>query len=160
MRPKVFFVEFADRLRADLQVKGRQPHNPHGGGNTYALETALGEDMLLTSVGWANSYYQSAEPYTDEWGVSWRSQPYTTPFGAGAYTEMTGHPLADERAVAAYQPPDPNRPELYVEAARTLAEHILNIPFQYHLTAAKTLVQMGVDMVWLGDDQHHYPDAL
>jgi uroporphyrinogen decarboxylase len=187
-----FTPEFADRVRADLQMKGHRPHNPHGGGNTYALETALDEDVLLTSVGWANSYYQSAEPYTDEWGVGWRSAPYTTPFGTGAYTEMTAHPLADERAVAAYRPPDPHRPELYLEAARTLAdfkdeywitgvtvttifetawalrgyeqllmdfvvnpdlaEHVLNIPYQYHLAAARHLVEMGVDMVWLGDD--------
>jgi len=33
-----------------------------------------------------------------------------------------------------------------------IAERILDIPFQYHLTAAKRLVQMGVDMVWTGDD--------
>ena len=187
-----FTPEFADRLRADMRLKGRKPHNPHGGGNTYVLETALDEDVLLTSVGWANSYYLSGEPYTDEWGVGWRSQPYTTPFGVGAYTEMTHHPLADERAVAAYRPPDPDRPELYVEAARALAgfkeeywitgvtvttifetawalrgyeqllmdfvanpdlaEHILDIPYRYHLAAARRLVEMGVDMVWLGDD--------
>ena len=192
-----FTPEFADRLRADPRLPGRElqghsPHNPHGGGNTYALETTLGEDMLLTSVGWANCYYLPGVSYTDEWGVGWRSQPYTTPFGAGAYTEMVIHPLADERAVAAYRPPDPNRPELYVEAARALAgfkdeywivgatvttifetawalrgysqmlmdfvsnpdlaEHILNIPFQYHLAAARKLVEMGVDMVWTGDD--------
>jgi len=53
-----FTPEFAERLRADLQMKGQRVHNPHGGGNTYELERALGEDMLLTSVGWANSYYQ------------------------------------------------------------------------------------------------------
>jgi len=187
-----FTPEFADRLRADMRLKGRKPHNPHGGGNTYVLETALDEDVLLTSVGWANSYYLSGEPYTDEWGVGWRSQPYTTPFGVGAYTEMTHHPLADERAVAAYRPPDPDRPELYVEATRALAdfkgeywitgvtvttifetawalrgyeqllmdfvanpdlaEHILDIPYRYHLAAARRLVEMGVDMVWLGDD--------
>jgi uroporphyrinogen decarboxylase len=187
-----FTPEFADRLRADLQLKGQKVHNPHGGGNTYALETALDEDMLLTSVGWANSYYLSSEPYTDEWGVTWRAQPYTTPYGVGHYTEMTGHPLADKQAVASYTGPDPNRPELYDEAARVirdfkneywivgvtvttifetawalrgyeqmlmdfvqdpgLAEHILNIPYRYHLTAAKKLVEMGVDMIWTGDD--------
>ena len=69
-----FTPEFADRLRADSrlqrrELQGHKPHNPHGGGNTYALETALDEDVLLTSVGWANSYYLSGEPYTDEWGV-------------------------------------------------------------------------------------------
>ncbi len=187
-----FTPEFADRLRADLSLRGQKVHNPHGGGNTYALEIALDEDMLLTSVGWANSYYRSGETYTDEWGITWKSSPYTTPFGIGHYTEMTGHPLADDKAVAGYIAPDPNRPELYDEAARViadfkgeywivgvtvttifetawalrgyeqmlmdfvanpdLAEHILNIPYQYHLTAAKKLVEMGVDMLWTGDD--------
>lgn len=33
-----------------------------------------------------------------------------------------------------------------------LADHLLEIPYQYHLTAAKKLVKMGVDMIWIGDD--------
>ena len=33
-----------------------------------------------------------------------------------------------------------------------LADRVLDLPYQYHLTAAKRLVEMGVDMVWLGDD--------
>jgi uroporphyrinogen decarboxylase len=187
-----FTPEFADRLRADLQIKGRKVHNPHGGGNTYELERALDEDMLLTSVGWANSYYQTGETYTDEWGITWRAVPYTTPYGVGHYTEMVGHPLADEKAIPSYTGPDPNRPALYAEAEQVihefkaeywivgvtvttifetawalrgyeqmlmdfvanpdLAEHVLNIPYQYHLTAAKKLVEMGVDMIWIGDD--------
>jgi uroporphyrinogen decarboxylase len=187
-----FTPEFADRLNADLQLKGQKVHNPHGGGNTYALEIALDEDMLQTSVGWANSYYLSTEPYTDEWGVSWRSQPYTTPYGVGYYTEMTRHPLAEAQALTRYVAPDPHRPELYEEAARVIAQHkaeywiagvtvttifetawalrgyeqllmdfvqqpdladqILDIPYQYHLTAAKKLTEMGVDMIWIGDD--------
>ena len=123
-----FTPEFADRLRADLEASGRlgpaarRLHNPHGGGNTYDLELAVDEDLLLTSVGWANSYYQDADVYTDEWGVTWRAQPYETPFGAGQYTEMVGHPLADEAAVASYRAPDPSRPELYAEAARVLEQ--------------------------------------
>ena len=44
-----FMPEFADRLRANLQVKGKTTHNPHGGGNTYELEQALGEDLMLTT---------------------------------------------------------------------------------------------------------------
>ena len=32
------------------------------------------------------------------------------------------------------------------------AEKLLDIPFNYHLTAAKRLVEMGVDMIWIGDD--------
>src|SRR5512139_831454 len=82
-----FTPEFAERLRADLAMNekvfnlSRSMHNPHGGGNTYELERALGEDMLLTSVGWANSYYQTGDTYTDEWGISWKAMPYETPYG-------------------------------------------------------------------------------
>lgn len=187
-----FTPEFADRLRADLAIKGRAGHNPHGGGNTYELERAIGEDMLLTSVGWANSYYQEPGDYTDEWGVGWRAQPYETLFGSGYYTEIVGHPLADDDAIDSYTPPDPTRPELYDEAERVvrdfgdeywivgvtvttileaawalrglermlidlaegadLVERILDIPYHYHLTAAKRLVELGVDMIWTGDD--------
>ena len=78
-----FTPEFADRLYKDLQLKGSNIHNPHGGGNTYELERALGEDMLLTSVGWANSYYMDDKAYLDEWGIGWDVQPYQTPFGTG-----------------------------------------------------------------------------
>jgi uroporphyrinogen decarboxylase len=117
-----FTPEFADRLRANLQLQGKQVHNPHGGGNTYELERALDEDMLLTSVGWANSYYQLGSVYTDEWKIGWRAVPYSTPYGIGHYTEMVGHPLADDQAIDRYTPPDPQRPDLYAEAARLIRE--------------------------------------
>ncbi|MGD2049593.1 MAG: uroporphyrinogen decarboxylase family protein [Chloroflexota bacterium] len=187
-----FTPEFADRLRTDLEIQGRRVHNPHGGGNTYELERALGQDMLLTSVGWANSYYMSDAAYIDEWGIGWDVQAYETPFGTGHYTEIVGHPLADDEAIYCYQPPDPNRPELYADAAQVianfkdnywivgvtvttiletawalrgleqmlidlalnpdLANQLLDIPYQYHLAAAKKLVELGVDMIWTGDD--------
>jgi len=187
-----FTPEFATRLREHLQLDDTSLHNPHGGGNTYELERALSEDMLLSSVGWANSYYQEGETYTDEWGVGWKRIEYTTRFGKGTYTEICSHPLADDGAIETYEPPDPHRPELYEEAARVikaykdeywivgvtvttifecawalrglqkllmdfvlnpdLAERILDIPCHYHLTAAKKLVEMGVDMIWVGDD--------
>lgn len=193
-----FTPEFAARLRADLRQSGRAAHNPHGGGNTYELERAIGEDLLLTSVGWANSYYANdvyaggADSYTDEWGVGWKSFPYQTRYGPGAYTEMVSHPLADARALDRYVPPDPLRASLYEDAARVialyrdeywitgvtvttvfetawalrgleqllmdfvedppLARRILDIPFRYHLAAARRLVEMGVDMIWTGDD--------
>ena len=124
-----FTPEFADRLRRDIHLTGDAQHNPHGGGNTYELERALDEDMLLTSVGWANSYYANevynpgGTTYTDEWGVTWSNVPYSTPFGSGFYTEMTGHPLAEDGAIDSYQPPDPHRPELYTEAARVIREY-------------------------------------
>ncbi len=116
-----FTPEFAERLRTDMGRSGQAPHNPHGGGNTYALERALDEDLLLTSVGWANSYY-AGEDYTDEWGVRWKAEPYETKFGRGFYTEIKQHPLADDCAIAQYRPPDPGRPELYLEAERLIRE--------------------------------------
>lgn len=187
-----FTPEFAARLAQEIDLGSDKIHNPHGGGNSYELERALDQDLLLTSVGWANSYYQDADEYTDEWGIGWKSVPYTTPYGVGRYTEFPHHPLAEDDAIDSYQPPDPNRPELYEEAEWVLqkfkdeyyivgvtvttifetawalrgyeqmltdlalkpdlAERILDIPYQYHLTAAKKLTQMGVDMIWVGDD--------
>lgn len=187
-----FTPEFATRLRRDMQIQGDTIHNPHGGGNTYELERALDEDMLLTSVGWANSYYQQEGAYVDEWGIGWASQQYETPFGTGHYTEIVSHPLVDDAAIVSYKPPDPNRPELYKESEWVIQEFkdeywivgvtvttifeaawalrgyekilmdfvlqpdlvdaLLEIPYQYHLTAAKKLVQMGADMIWTGDD--------
>ena len=110
-----FTPEFAARLRRELGIADAAVHNPHGGGNSYILERTLDQDMLLTSVGWANSYYateqlsQDGLTYTDEWGVGWRNAPYETPFGVGHYTEMVGHPLADDAAIDRYVLPDPNR---------------------------------------------------
>jgi uroporphyrinogen decarboxylase len=187
-----FTPEFARRLRQQLRMDGQLEHNPHGGGNTYELELALDEDMLLTSVGWANCYYQESGMYTDEWGIGWRPCTYQTKYGEGVYTEVFSHPLADDAAIDAYRPPDPHRAELYVEAENLISRHaeeyfivgvtvttifeaawalrglsqlmmdfvtdpdlahrILEIPFQYHLAAAKRLTQMGVDMIWIGDD--------
>lgn len=187
-----FTPEFAARLRDELGIASSQLHNPHGGGNTYVMERTIGEDLLLTSVGWANSYYQEAGDYTDEWGVGWRSVEYETRFGMGRYTEIASHPLADASTLETYEPPDPNRPQLYEDAEallRTygddywivgvtvttmfetawalrgldalltdfvadpaLANAILDIPDRYHLTAAKKLVELGVDMIWIGDD--------
>lgn len=116
-----FTPEFAARLRADLGQRNGIQHNPHGGGNTYALERALDEDLLLTSVGWANSYY-AGEDYIDEWGVCWKAEPYETRFGKGFYTEIKRHPLADDNAIERYRAPDPDRPELYVEAERLIRD--------------------------------------
>jgi uroporphyrinogen decarboxylase len=187
-----FTPEFAERLQIELEAQSDKAHNPHGGGNTYELERALGEDLLLTSVGWANSYYQQEGSYIDEWGIGWKPAAYTTAYGTGHYTEIAIHPLADDVAIASYRAPDPERPELYEEATRVIrefkdeywivgvtvttifetawalrgyeriltdfvlnpdiAEALLEIPYRYHLAAARKLTQMGVDMIWLGDD--------
>lgn len=187
-----FTPEFAARLQDEKGIQSLKVHNPHGGGNSYVIERAIGTDLLITSVGWANSYYMDTQPYTDEWGIGWDVVPYNTPFGMGIYTEMCRHPLADENAIIGYHAPDPNRPELYraaeqmirdfkaeywivgstvttifetawalrglkqmlMDMARNpdLANTLFEIPYHYHLTAAKKLVELGVDMIYLGDD--------
>lgn len=187
-----FTPEFAARLRENLQVRGGSLLSSQSGGYSYDLERASGVDMLLTFVGWANSYYQEGDTYTDEWGIGWRSVTHQTRFGEGSYTEPVFHPLAEDDAIESYRPPDPNRPELYEEPARVIREYkdeywivgavvctvyeaawalrglqqslidfvknpdllkrILDIPYRYHLTAAKKLVELGVDMIWIGDD--------
>jgi len=187
-----FTPEFAVRLRRELGLEDRQEHNPHGGGNTYQLERALDEDMLLTSVCWANAYYQDDRDYVDEWGVGWTVCPYQTPFGTGHYTDVVTHPLANDDALGRYRAPDPNRAELYRDSEWMIREFgreyfivgvtvttiletaialrgseqlmmdlatepelagaILDLPFNYHLAAAKRLVELGVDMIWTGDD--------
>lgn len=120
-----FTPEFAELLRAAMRLPSAGRHNPHGYANPYDLEIALDQDVLITSVGWANSYYGEGAEYTDEWGVGWRSVAYKTPFGLGHYTEPQVHPLAgaDLGAVRRYQPPDPGRPELYAASEKLVAEH-------------------------------------
>jgi uroporphyrinogen decarboxylase len=184
-----FTPEFRSRLRENMLARG---WDLQGDDSVYEIERALDEDMLLTFVGWALSYYQEGDTYIDEWGIRWKSVMHQTRYGTGCYTEMIEHPLADERAIDSYQAPDPTRPELYADAERVLkqfkdeywivgavvctileaawglrgleamlvdfasnpelADRILDIPYQYHLTAAKRLVEMGVDMLWIGDD--------
>jgi uroporphyrinogen decarboxylase len=122
-----FTPEFAARVKADLKLKGQGLHNPHGGGNTYALERLMDQDMLLTSVGWVNGYYQdgyqSVDHYVDEWRVTWRTIEYQTRFGHGKYTEPFGNPLTDDQSIGRYSSPDPNRPSLYTEAERVIQKY-------------------------------------
>ena len=63
---------------------------------------------------------QDVDTYQDEWGVTWKTIEYGTPYGKGKYTEPFGHPLAEDGALEAYHCPDPNRPEFYDEARRVL----------------------------------------
>ena len=155
-------------------------------------EVFLDQDLVMASAGWANNYYRDLDEYTDDWGVGWRKVEYSTRFGKGFYTEIVGHPLADDKAIDSYRPPDPTVPGLYEEPRRIIEEfgsdhyvtgvvvctlfetawalrgfertlvdlvsdpdlagRLLDIPYGYHLAAARKLVEMGVDMIWLGDD--------
>jgi uroporphyrinogen decarboxylase len=193
-----FTPEFAARLKKELGLTSASVCTPHGHRKSYELECATGQDLLLAPLGFVNSCYvddpggESASTRTDEWGVRWQDIEYQTRFGRGRYAEMISHPLAEDDAIEIYQPPDPDRPELYEDAKTLIRDYqreywivgmtvctvfetawalrgyerlltdfvvnpelagkILDIPGYYHLTAAKRLVDLGVDMIWIGDD--------
>lgn len=190
-RFSTFTPEFAGKLRYYFGLESSSS-NPHGG-TEHELDIKVGNDILLTSQGFANSYYQNLEKdYIDQWQVGWKVVGYRTEYGTGHYTEISGHPLSEDSAIDSYTPPDPGD-ELKYEPSRKLVEaygkeypimgvivctifeaawalrgldklmidfitneelanRVLDIPFNYHLYAGKKLVELGVDIIWTGDD--------
>ena len=190
-RTASFTPEFADRLRTHLNLQG-DLFNPHGG-IEHELELKIGNDILLTCQGFANSYYQSLEKeYIDEWGIEWRIVEYDTKFGRGKYTEINRHPLSEDESLKTYIPPDSKSEKRYELSKKLIEEYgkeypivgvihctifetawalrgfaklmidlilnedlankILDIPYEYHLYAGKKLAELGVDIIWTGDD--------
>jgi len=88
-----------------------------GAENPFAMRVEAGHDLLMTSVGMVSSFYMSQErEYVDPWGIRFARTSYSN--GAGSYTEIVGHPLADDDALlASYRPPDPEQPEQYTQAS-------------------------------------------
>lgn len=111
-----FTPEFNKRLRGYYNSRGYAfKPEPPGEINTE-LEFLTDQDMLLSWVGWTDetkANYTPGEEFYDKWGVLRRAVEYNTPFGKGIYTELVGHPLADESMISSYQGPDPDLPELY-----------------------------------------------
>src|SRR5665811_520151 len=117
-----FTPEFANKLRKHFKMN-EDLFNPHGG-IEHSLEIRLGNDILLTGQGWANSYYKSLdEGYCDEWNINWRIVDYKTAHGSGKYTEISSHPLANDEAIDSYIPPDPTIEDRY----KPLRELILSL---------------------------------
>lgn len=154
------------------------------------LGAALGNDLVLIPLGFANGYYGSNEPeYVCEWGCTWRWVKNET----GAYTEIVKRPLEDDiGALNSYQIPDPYDEARYDDARRLLDQYgrthwmVGSIPtsifeaawgirgldtflmdmiaekdfanalmdkvMAFPLAAGKKLIEMGVDMLWTGDD--------
>ena len=91
-----FTPEFRARLRTEERILDFERRSGLSDDDSFFFERALGQDVLLVLVGWAGSYYQDDKDYTDEWGVGWRIANYATRFGDGFYTEIAGHPLAED----------------------------------------------------------------
>lgn len=119
-----FTPEFANRLRKEfgLHPMFSEPHHRTWYG--YDLEVLTGQDALQAGGGWVTSYYLKSEPYTDEWGVEWKIDPYQTSLGEGHYTNIARNPLrdSDEQAMN-YKAPDPTRPQLYTHVERLVREY-------------------------------------
>ena len=115
-----FTPEFATKLRKHLGLED-ELFNPHGGVE-HDLELEVGNDILLTAQGFANSYYQRLDrDYTDEWGVRWKIIEYKTRYGTGKYTEISGNPLKEDTSINKYIPPDPTIIKRY-EPSKKLIE--------------------------------------
>jgi len=117
-----FTPEFAQRLANFFQINyAHVHHDPHNGRwNGYELEKVTQQDALQAGIGWFTNYYHDTKPYTDEWGVSWKTDKYSTPFGEGIYTNILEAPLGDEKKLNGYAAPDPTRPDLYKNLGRLI----------------------------------------
>jgi len=121
-RSASFTPEFADKLREHFNMS-RESYD-FIGGSQYELELKLGDDFLMTTQGFANSYYQTMdEPYTDEWGIGWDSVEYKTAHGAGKYTEVVKRPLSEDSALDSYTPPDPAIEERYASSKKLIEDY-------------------------------------
>ena len=119
-----FTPEFADRLRAyfGLAPCMSEPHHREWYG--YELEQLTGQDAMQAGVGWFTNYYLDNKPYTDNWGVQWKVDPYETHFGRGIYTNIRRGALTDnEPVIDNYRAPDPNIPGLYDHLERLVREN-------------------------------------
>lgn len=81
----------------------------------------MGHDLLVADHGVGMSYYSNheTEEYTCEWGIGWK----WVDIPGGRYTEIVGHPLADENALDAWSPPDPLKPGRYDALKELLRVH-------------------------------------
>lgn len=103
--------EMRDKMAAHLGMEGSRSLEDEYYPDPIQLE--LGNDLLITTVGPAASYYMSDEDYyEDEWGIGWRQVDY----GKGSYTEPYKHPLAEVEDPDEFSIPDFSKDERYEEA--------------------------------------------
>lgn len=78
------------------------------------LDILFGHDMLLLTYGMSTGYYRDtvSDTYFDAWGIKWKKTPYNTINGVGYYTEIVEFPLADDKRLDSYIPPDPDKEDM------------------------------------------------
>ncbi|HDL19174.1 MAG TPA: hypothetical protein ENH29_08975 [Bacteroidetes bacterium] len=124
-----FTPEFQERLQREFEQEPQKFPVQCDPADPFHLELALDQDMLLSFSGRLSGEYEDRHKKlpdgrtVDEWGIIRKDIYYETRFGNGSYQEMVGFPLADDKAIFTYHPPDPNNPALYLEAEKLIREY-------------------------------------
>jgi uroporphyrinogen decarboxylase len=111
-----FTSEFEDRLKQEKRFREMALENERSADQPFFTEQVLGEDILVAwygTKGWTDLGLQPGEEFVDEWQVKRKAVEYCTRFGRGIYSEFVGHPLAEEKSLTEYVPPDPYDPDIY-----------------------------------------------
>jgi uroporphyrinogen decarboxylase len=155
------------RYEEELSRIGGQTELKYQGMNE--LDILFGHDMLLLTYGMSTGYYRDtkgdSDTYVDEWGITWRKIPYDTLNGTGYYTEIVQFPLADNRAVHTYVPPDPAHEDM--RYAEEVIERygdekylcgIIDCSIFEALKYLRGIEQSLIDLVLEKDIAHHIMD--
>jgi len=119
-----FTPEFADHLRAYLKLPNQKTEPHHRQWYGYELEQLTRQDVLQASAGWVTNYYLSDKPYTDDWGLNWKIDYYSTPLGEGFYTNIEKELLSGETPdIELLKAPDPNKAGMYNHVERLVREY-------------------------------------
>jgi uroporphyrinogen decarboxylase len=100
-----------------VETEQTETYKAAGGPLPFLME----HDFLISWVGPCTSYYSnSAEEYTDEWGIAWK---WFQNAAGGSYTEMVRHPLADLVDPVDFSMPDFTQPDRYAGACHLVADY-------------------------------------
>lgn len=102
-------------------IRKELPQKTGNSENIPDIPLVMGHDLLVADHGVGTSYYanEDKEEYTCEWGIGWR----WVDIPHGRYTEIVGHPLADESCLDSYSCPDPLKSSRYDGMRELLKTH-------------------------------------
>ena len=115
---QVFFVpEVVEILRKKYkrEIKSSGIKIPKGHKFLTELDLFFKHDILFLGYGLSTGYYRKTESntYTDEWGIKWKKVFYKALNGVGHYSDIIGHPLADDSKIDTYKPPNPDDEDMH-----------------------------------------------
>ena len=114
-----FTPEFANCLRAEMKLKGEKSTIRTQAAKYLRTGTRPGRGFAAHLCGLGQFLLSGQPELCGRVGAlaGDRARNCASRFHMGTYTKETvGHPLANDSAFTAYEPPDPHRPELYAKA--------------------------------------------